>query len=866
MAALASDDAKTLMLPDGSEAQYHWHLGGQHTLMWSKPLRLTQNKITTVVAPGSCCLYAYPFVTHPQPQPATTPAQLQVVATVIKTLVNESLFNEPDASGATPVLALGVANSPEALELLVDLYKLRPNLLVQSHLPGPFVGENAFHVMAVNRQEDTLCTMIQLAHDHLSRPELELCFWAQASGAFFLSEPMASYGGTPLSFAATFCLRRAIALLLSLSLRSKQDKMKGIVDTNSPKHACMRSGLMPLHATVANGKAAMYDWLTELPGLPLLVDFRASEEALTRRGTLSQFTPLQLACFLGDQSMFRHLLSRRSRVEWRWGPLTQKRIALHGIDSVGGGANDVLEVIGRLDARRSTQEMLLDDFLEGFLHTLFVDKWRRFGRAVHALLRLLELIYVAPLLWLTLWLKEYPDTCLEHGMPALPLAVLVLAMPTLFVDVGSLLLYWWKLRESILDETAEEHQRRSLVLQESFTGGKQASMGEGHESVRADLAKLGRWAASHQMPMKLGGCLLGCLGAVILLSGYKPAIEVDDARPSGWPLWTILALSLLMSLQSFFSGLLIPAQKLGVFFYTALRVIANDVSVFAVLSLIFFFTYGLTCYVAYPRAGAHVSTYAPNFNGFLSGMHELLALALLGEPSTYVLPDGVPASESGWYALMSAAVNGRPLDPYAHPTGPHEWVEIIVFAGLYLVYLILSCVLLLNLLIAMMNFTFVDAQTEAVLEWRVLYARNILRLEMLAEAFTSSGCLKFDTYGGERAPDGVCYVTNREHDRGAYGDDDGGTGRHVGLFGARDPADIAALNAYIATFELERDDLDGAATRVQQIFRGRHTRRLATTKRVRPSEAGAGAHGVKKKTGRTLPPAQPVPSVLDLSC
>ena len=52
----------------------------------------------------------------------------------------------------------------------------------------------------------------------------------------------------------------------------------------------------------------------------------------------------------------------------------------------------------------------------------------------------------------------------------------------------------------------------------------------------------------------------------------------------------------------------------------------------------------------------------------------------------------------------------------------------------------------------MMNHTFISAQEEAVLEWRVLYARNLLKLEMLAEPFERLGWLH--THGGERLPDG----------------------------------------------------------------------------------------------------------------
>ena len=53
-------------------------------------------------------------------------------------------------------------------------------------------------------------------------------------------------------------------------------------------------------------------------------------------------------------------------------------------------------------------------------------------------------------------------------------------------------------------------------------------------------------------------------------------------------------------------------------------------------------------------------------------------------------------------------------------------------------------------------------QEEATLEWRVLYAENILRLEMLAKAFSAPPLhLVETTQGGELEPDGRMYVYKR---------------------------------------------------------------------------------------------------------
>ena len=65
--------------------------------------------------------------------------------------------------------------------------------------------------------------------------------------------------------------------------------------------------------------------------------------------------------------LFKHILSRTMGILWKWGPVTQNIINLDGIDSASNKGGEVLELIGRFDSKIPTQEMLLDDFMEGFL-------------------------------------------------------------------------------------------------------------------------------------------------------------------------------------------------------------------------------------------------------------------------------------------------------------------------------------------------------------------------------------------------------------------------------------------------------------------------------------------------------------------
>jgi hypothetical protein len=56
----------------------------------------------------------------------------------------------------------------------------------------------------------------------------------------------------------------------------------------------------------------------------------------------------------------------------------------------------------------------------------------------------------------------------------------------------------------------------------------------------------------------------------------------------------------------------------------------------------------------------------------------------------------------------------------------------ILFHLLYLAFLIISAVMMVNLLIAMMSTTYEATQLDATREWRVMFSRLVLRMELLA--------------------------------------------------------------------------------------------------------------------------------------
>ena len=91
-------------------------------------------------------------------------------------------------------------------------------------------------------------------------------------------------------------------------------------------------------------------------------------------------------------------------------------------------------------------------------------------------------------------------------------------------------------------------------------------------------------------------------------------------------------------------------------------------------------------------------------------------------------------------------------------------IELLCFGIFYMTYCLFALVVLLNLLIAMLGFTFSRVQEDAVLQWRLLYARNVLRMESLAEIFSKPPFNWWELRSGERVGD-CYYVYSRTYNK-----------------------------------------------------------------------------------------------------
>lgn len=853
-------------LMSGVMVPFEWDFRNQHTIQWHSPIRTKVNGVMTTLGAGECNLYTFPAVRFysynramPEPQRG---ARLEILASLVSAIaldVRSRIFDTPDASGATPILGLLVANTPEVIKLCLELYQKRISLLAQAHHLGPFYGENVFHVLAANRQEEAMCKAIQMAHDGLEGDTLQRVLCSHAAGSFFTMLPQSQYGSTPLAYAVCFCLRRAVSLMLSLSARSP--KMYKVLTLNDPRLACARTGFLPLHAAVANGQVEMYDFLVKLPGQEALQEFRADESIRSRHGMFPYMTPLQLAVHLGDHTMARHILKRRSEVVWKWGPITQLKIGLDEIDSAGDGVNDVMELIARLDAGTDTRKMLLDSFFQGFLHSLFLSKWSRFGRNMHLILRIFELAFIVSLSALALWMKHDPAGCLKQTW--LPTITLLLVLPMVEEDLRSVALYYRKLRRTRLEASRRlEGDSDGVDEQEAAAKRKKGAFTSG----LVEVIDLYRWGQSHNIATKLLGCFLACICIFALLGGHRPLgtdppsnssrlsafsnssmplVYLDDVDDPGFPLWGLLSIAILIELQTFFATALVTVPSLGIRFHAAFKMVSNDISLYVALFMIFLMCYGFTMYICYPNAGSRVLPYAPNFNSPFGALQELTELALMGNP----MKIGVHA-----WGMMDA-------DVVAQETTPTEWFELTIFVGLYFTFVLLALVLLLNLLIASMNNTFIQTEEEATLQWRFLYARNVLRLELLAEQFSGPPFHWCILNGGEREGDRWYFFTKEYQNVGSSMEAGPvaarasarkeATTNETGNDDALDEIGLATITlAFAMSSGREPTDVKYAAMFIQALYR-RHRKRAGRklSKGAPKQSAGAQKFNALKQDG-----------------
>jgi len=857
--AIPNDSFKSHKVKFGAGGQLEFRLE-ENTLTWSEP-PADQKSLLPKLSAGSCNLYLFPRVTTDGPS-ALAPSALappETVAILTEALVwlakHSSVMEMTDGVGAYPVHALMVANTEASLSAAFAIFEAVPALLKLTHALSStsashvFAGESSLHVACANKAEEVLVRLVRLAVERLSHEEAEALLRAQTTGSFFGDLPMRLYGGTALSYACCFGLQAAVLALLET----------GLVSLNDRRDVCDRTGFLPLHAVVANCEASMYDFITsELPP-----EWRATLQ-VTARGRMTSVQmatggspnlgPLQLATRFGHHEMARHILGKQCEVMWVWGPITQFSLDLSGIDTAE--YHSVLEVIVRRGAYKRTTQMVLDSFMNGFLHQLYNEKWRLYGRTLHWVRLALDTCLLVSLTVQTFALKAWPWTvhmyrpqsvahlaliaitvlqecrifwlyasheigkgdarlqllslvqrvwafCVQHG-------VHVLLLSHAFTCVGSLLILSDALPEYACATVSDTWYSSLYEDDANATGCAAASAGRRLSGGSDDTLGEGR-----QLRTRSG----------ISATGLDEWLEEYPITDEG--LWALLWLcnALGLFLLAFYLAFSVsrPYEKLNILLNTILSVFLRDFATFITAFAFVLSGFYLALFASYPRSGDHVLPHASVFNEWHASLLDLLNLALLAEKvSITLLPDSF-AVLSGWQ-LGSLAV----------------WLL------LYYLFLVVSCILMLNLLIAMLSHSFDKALGEATLESRLSFATDVMKLELVA---TSLG---MKTRVGERTPSGT-HVYRFRSSEGAQDGDAHGDAEEDKLmvatnpFAPPPPSQLSSVHDLIRSVDSRLARIEAKEAKAAWEFAGRSAVRhfsRAFHPRHSPEQSAVAAAGV----------------------
>ncbi|KAL1511772.1 hypothetical protein AB1Y20_005058 [Prymnesium parvum] len=694
---------------------------GQHTIKWHDTIvcQMKQGKVS--LPPGSCNIYGFPIAwIEGMDESKTKPLEGNEYKCICELIValarkkNCPFMTTPDGAGALAIHGILVGNQMPALKLGLRVIRTLPECLLHVHTEPVFTDENSFHIVAVNRHEKLFIEMVNIACARLSKDELRSIFRSQARGIFFSDLPMRHYGGTCVAYAICFGLKDAVMHIL------KKPELDGIVDLNDTDNACTITGFLPIHAAAANGLRGMVDFLSDLPNHPEL-ELKRAKSYLTRPAQLRDLTglsPLQLAVKLGDRLMFMHILQRQTNILWKWGPITQYMIDLDGVDSAGAQkGEDVMELVGQMNAVVETKELLLDSVMNGFVYSLFEYKWKRYSGKLHWLLLCFDLLYVVPLTILCFEVKT--DVKQSSKMMWLPELVLFTGGLSLMPDLITFPFWWdahgwWRFmgprwRMKLFAEMLEWIAGLGIYLK--FTSVFLAVIACTMLLLPGPINDVFRPnGTSRRQMLHNGGKAVE--SHLLFDPCHKVAFIPHDptaAESLGDEIWLLLGFSVFLQMYFVMNTFMMPFKKLGILMLTVNRMLQEDITTFMTPFTLIMLAFYAIMYTVYPRAGEMTLPQANAFNDWASGLESLVKLAFLGEPIDVF----ITAEAFGALSLR-------------------QGINYTVFIVFYVFYILLGMVLLLNLLIAMLSNTFSQVQAQADLEWRLERVRRILRLELMA--------------------------------------------------------------------------------------------------------------------------------------
>lgn len=408
--------------------------------------------------------------------------------------------------------------------------------------------------------------------------------------------------------------------------------------------------------------------------------------------------------------------------------------------------------------------------MNGFIHQLFIQKWRLYGRPLFIARRLLDLVLLVMLLALSFALKSHPEVTGTHT--AVVCCMLVTMVVIVTQELGTMVLFAMNEQGEARAgrHTFPHHLLTPCPLHVLVSPPPPSGTSEERLSVLSLCKLTAPWARIHGLPMLMAGHLFTLASCCMLLALDFPASDepflaanasdgnASDGNASvaavrrllkgggsdsggsdaegefilvdegAWfVLWLSLAAAQLLLMTHFITFASTPFESLHILLLSVGKIFVGDISIFVVLYSWVIATGFSVLFTLYPRSGEHTLALLP-FNHMGPAFVALVELALVGEPvqieTDFVLSDV-------WQAMP-----------------PLQLISIACIAVSYILFILLSIVLLLNLLIALLTHTFDAVLKESTLQSRLSYARLLIHLELVATA------LGMRTRVGEKCKDG----------------------------------------------------------------------------------------------------------------
>ena len=676
-----------------------------------------------------------------------------------------------DITGSRPIHALQLASrrpaGSAAHQLVYTMFTMQPRLMVHAHLgrvpetgtPNEekdmggqlFTGENCMHIAAVNQQERLLCAMIKLSAQ-LNQSERKRLFSSKTTGAFFQRKehgPQVFYGGTVLAFAAVHCLKKAVKLLAV----AQRHYTGGLNLGHGDENKCAVTGFFPIHAVVACGKSNQQDRSIEM------VRFLTEEQVGSGCESLAfgQFadptvctvapsvphapacvqglmglSPLQLSVKLGNTDMFRHLLRwHHTTVAWEWGERRCYSIQLKEIDEVKKN-NDVLNLCCREESemREERLHMLSDEFMEGFIWDLFEQKWNKYAYEVHLIFLSILITKLAMLVYMVFSVKQSiggeltsEDVWIYKGISIILLVLLGLHMSfeissILFLVQNRTDLDVWEKRRECFRQAARNYWTFSAAFFNTVAIIILLTVVDTtHPTPDHELQGIG--VGPYHSSIGESSVSVQLLCFFLSMAMLCQAVEVNEA------VWSI-------------------NEETGFFFQTVVNMLKQDIIKFLPVFVTYVLIFWASMYALYPSEGVqNVKQF--NSNSPITTLSSMFMLALTGETFEIELYDDF--NQPTWNVSPMIAFN--------------FWT----FYLLYLTFIFITVILLLNLLIARMNSTYTKIEDRSRTEWRAMHARRVIRLENTPFTSLLTSCCGRRVNAGDPQPmrdASTCYTYQKK--------------------------------------------------------------------------------------------------------